>query len=138
MNELAYPSDRRSFLRVAFPFEAAVNGVSGRFVDMSLGGFRAAGLDLAVGEVADVQFRINHGGLSVEVQVTARCVSQEGGECGFAFLNLGPQQAYVLDALCAATTENLGVEPGDAFLKYATRRAERAVSARYALAPLAI
>lgn len=139
MNQLVRRRDRRLFTRVQLPFAAAVRGVIHPVLDISLGGFHIGDSGIRRGEVEDVLFTMRLDSLSVDATATGRCVFHDAAmrESRFAFINLAPAQAYLFDALCMASADR-DVEPGDEFLKYAVRRADRAVRSRYAVAPLAI
>lgn len=133
-------SERRRLARVALPVTATIAGTARPAIDLSLGGFRVVGDGNRPGDAVTVWISVHQERVRLEFSVRAQAIlhAAGSGHTGFRFVDLRPEQAYLLDALVTAAQAGSGKEAGDEFLKYASDLAARATFARALAAPLAI
>lgn len=101
--------NRRLYRRVPLPAEFEIGGVKCRLIDLSIGGFAAAGLTgFAGGTVVPAVVRLTIDGIEVGTQLQARIVYVHQHRSSGRFVDLTPSQVAFLRYIVTWRGESIG------------------------------
>ena len=119
--------NRRLYRRVMLTAELAVSGTPCRLIDLSIGGFAAAGAaQAAAGAVVPVTLRMAIDGINIGTEFTARMVYGNGTRSAGRFIDLTAAQTAFLRYIVTWRGEAIGAVGTTTLLDAITRWPERA------------
>ncbi|HVC50681.1 MAG TPA: hypothetical protein VND87_01530 [Stellaceae bacterium] len=130
--------NRRLYRRVVLAAELTVNGAPCRLIDLSIGGFAAAGAPkLAANAVVPVTLRMNIDGIDIGTQFSARVVYASAARAAGRFIDLTAAQTAFLRYIVTWRGEAIGAIGTTNLLNAITRWPERAFQPHPSTAPAA-
>lgn len=120
--------NRRLYRRVALQAEIEIDRASCRLVDLSMGGFAAAGVPpLSTEGIVPVTLRMTIDGIEIGTKMAARIVYSRNARIGGRFVELTPSQTAFLRYVVTWRGESVGAVGTTTLLDAITRRPERAL-----------